>query len=425
MILPSAGARLAAFARHYRLPESGPHRVLVAFIMVNTFGQGMYLTAGLLYLTRGVGLPTTGVGVALTTAGLIALPSNVLVGRLSDRFGPRGLAMALLVTEGVAMLALTMVRSVLTLALVATVGAIALQGSRTMRAVLIGRAGGEERVRLRSYMRAVSNLSMALGAAAAGVAVQLDNRPAYLTVVIVNAATFFAAAATLARLPYYPPLPAGSSGSKLPVLRNGSFMTVALLNSLMSLQYAVLTVAMPLWIVQKTEAPRAMVSAVLVVNTALVVLFQVRVGQKVGDVPAGSRAMRAAGLVFLVTCAGFALTGELPTVWAAVALLLVMALHTVGELWHAAASFELAYHLAPEHAQGEYQGVFSMGLSASDSVAPALLTLLCLGWAPQGWILLGVLLMAAGLLAGPAAARAQRHLAVHGPKDTVSAAAAP
>ncbi len=421
----SPTARLTALARHYRLPEERPHRVLVGFILINTFGQGMYLVSGLLYLTRSVGFSAGAVGFALTVAGVVALPSNVLIGRVSDRTGPRGLAMVLLVVEGIAMLALAMVRTFPWLLAVAVVAAVGLQGSRTLRAVLVGRAGGTSRVQLRSYMRAASNLAMALGSAVGGVALQIDSRPAYLTVIVFNGATFFAAAAVLVRMPDYPPIPVASAGSRLPVLRNRAFMAVTGLNALMTLQYSVLTVALPLWIADRTAAPRAMVSAVMVVNTVLVVLLQVRVGRQVGDGPGAARAMRGAGLVFLASCSVFAVTGHLSPVWASVVLLVMMALHTCGELWHAAAGFELAHHLAPEHAQGEYQGMFSFGISASSAVAPGLLTLLCLTWAPQGWFVLGALLAITGLLTGPAAAAAGRHVAAGRATGTLTATADP
>ncbi|WP_055480115.1 MFS transporter [Sphaerimonospora mesophila] len=425
LIPDSLAVRLRTIARHYRLPDKRPHRVLVGFILINTFGQGMYVTAGLLYLTRSAGLSVGEVGLALTLAGVVALPSNVLIGKLSDRTSPRNLAMVLLVVEGVAMLALVAVRSFSWLLVDAMVAAIGVQGSRALRAVLVSRAGGASRVYLRSYLRAVSNLSMALGSAAGGVAIQLDSRTAYLTVVVFNAVTFFIAAAVLTSMPRYEPAPAAATGARMPVLRDGPFMAVTALNALMTLQYSVLTVALPLWISERTEAPRAMVSGVMIVNTVLVVLFQVRAGQRVVDAKSSARAMRSAGVIFMATCAVFALTGGLSPVWASVVLLAMMALHTLGELWHAAAAFELAHDLAPEHAYGEYQGMFSFGISGAMAVAPGLLTLLCINWAPQGWFLLGALLLASGLLTGPAAAAAAaRAAAVEAKAKQASAAVA-
>ncbi|MFI2615965.1 MFS transporter [Streptomyces sp. NPDC018584] len=404
-------SRFASWKAYFALPPTRPQRILVGFIAVDSFGSGLYLTAGLLYLTRSLGLPAAQVGLALSVAGLIALPSGMVVGKLADRFGPRGLTAALLICEGLATLSLTVVRSVPLLAVAATVTAIGMQGGRALRGVLMARAGGEDRLRLRAYSRAAANLAIALGAALAGVAVQVDTREAYLAVIIADTATFFVAALLVRGLPAYAPLPAPPGASRLSVLRNRPFLGVTALNGLMTLQYGVLMVAMPLWVVERTNAPRAMVAATLLLNTLLVVLLQVRVGQRVVDVRAGTRTMRLAGFTFLAACVGFSATGELAPWAAAAALLGLTALLTLGELWHAAASFELSYHLAPEHAHGEYQGVFSLGVSASQAVTPGLLTWLCLDLAPGGWWVLGLVLAATGLLTGPAARLAARHLA--------------
>ncbi len=406
-------SRRASWQTYFQPPPAGPQRVLVGFIAVDSLGSGLYLTGGLLYLTRGLGLPITQVGLALSIAGLLALPSSVVVGRLADRIGPRGLTCALLVCEGLAMLSLTVIRSVPLLAVAATVSAIGLQSGRALRGVLSARAtGGQDaaRLRLRAYSRSAANLAMAVGSALAGVAVQIDTRGAYLAVILGDTVTFFAAALMVRALPAYAPIPAPPGASKLPVLRNRPYLWMAALNGLMTLQYGVLMVAMPLWVVARTQAPRAMVAATLLLNTVLVVLLQVRVGQRVGDVRAGVRAMRLAGFAFLAACAGFSFTGTLPP-WAAVAALLgLTALLTLGELWHAAAQFELSFHLAPEHAHGEYQGVFALGVSASQALTPGLLTWLCLD-APGGWWVLGAVLAGTGLLTAPAARSAQRHLA--------------
>ena len=92
----------------------------------------------------------------------------------------------------------------------------------------------------------------------------------------------------------------------------------------------------------------------------------------------------------------------------AVALLLAgVAVQSVGELWQTASAFGLSLELAQEHAQGEYQGVFALGRGIERAVAPAVLSALCLGWGPPGWLVVGGVLAAAGALL-PAAARAGR-----------------
>lgn len=60
----------------------------------------------------------------------------------------------------------------------------------------------------------------------------------------------------------------------------------------MSLHFTVPTFLLPLWIAEHTSAPRWTISAMLVLNTVLVVVLQVRFSRNVGDVPSAGRAMR-------------------------------------------------------------------------------------------------------------------------------------
>jgi hypothetical protein len=146
----------------------------------------------------------------------------------------------------------------------------------------------------------------------------------------------------------------------------------------------------------------------LLVNTFGVVALQVWVGRKVRTVRQGAAAMRVAGFVFLVACGGMAVAADLPA-WAAAAVLVAaVAVHSVGEMCHAAAVFALSFELAPAHAQSEYVGLQDMGLGTAFAVAPAVLGAMCLGLGQIGWVLLGGLLTAAGLATVPVARWAVR-----------------
>lgn len=81
-----------------------------------------------------------------------------------------------------------------------------------------------------------------------------------------------------------------------------------------------------------------------------------------------------------------------------------VAVHTVGELLYSAGSWALSYELAPEHAQGQYQGMFGLTTQLGTAITPAVTALLIVrhGWI--GWLMMGVLLAVAGL-AAPAVAR--------------------
>jgi MFS family permease len=161
---------------------------------------------------------------------------------------------------------------------------------------------------------------------------------------------------------------------------------------------------LPVWVVFHTNAPRWSVAAFMIINTIMVVLFQVRVGKTVQTIRQGGDAFRRAGVIFLVSCSAMGLATGLPA-WAALLLLAgAVVLHTYGELWHASGMYALDFGLAPPHAQGQYQGLVSMGNFAGQALSPFILVGLVLSGGRLGFVLLGAWFVLLGL-AAPAVAR--------------------
>lgn len=136
------------------------------------------------------------------------------------------------------------------------------------------------------------------------------------------------------------------------VLADRAFVAYTVLNSVMSLQYFVIVLPLPLWVIEHTHAPRWGTALFVLVNTIVVILLQVRAGRSVETLRQGGAALRRAGIIFLLSCSTIGLAAGLPG-WAALILLIAaIVVHSVGELWHAAASFALEFKLAPARAQG-------------------------------------------------------------------------
>ena len=383
------------------VPEPGERRRLGLATGIYNIGTGMFMTSSVLYFTEGLGLSVTEVGLWLAVAGLIGLFGGVPMGHLADRRGPRGVATLSLVVLALTMVGYVFVTSIWMFVAVTVVEMLATSASRASRGGLIRRVGGEGAAAYRSQLRAIENAGVGAGAVVGGLALTLDTLAAYQVLFLANAVTFLIGAWVCARLPHFAPMPAPPGTQRWVALRDRPFIAYTVLNGVMSLQYSVIVFALPLWIATATSAPRWMVGAVLLVNTLGVVALQVWVGGKVKTVRQGAAAMRVAGFVFLVACVGMAVAADLPA-WAAAAVLLAaVAVHSVGEMCHAAAVFALSYELAPAHAQSEYVGLQDMGLGAAFAVAPAVLGALCLGMGQVGWLLLGGLLTAAGMATVP------------------------
>jgi hypothetical protein len=177
----------------------------------------------------------------------------------------------------------------------------------------------------------------------------------------------------------------------------------------MYLNMPVLSLGLPLWIVERTDAPKPMAAALLVLNMLAVVLLQVRVARRVVDLRSAARVAGRAGWMMLAACAVYGLSGGSIGAWAAVAVLLVAALAQVlGEMMQAAAAWEIGFGLAPAAQQGQYQGLFGMAPQIARMLGPVVVTTLLIGWGTRGWLVLGGLFLLAGLLTGPAVRWAER-----------------
>jgi MFS family permease len=387
------------------VPESRTQRIYLLTTLINTYGIGLILTAMTLYAIKVVHLTAQNSGLALTIAGLVGLLAAMPMGALADRRGPRDISrLAMLLMAASAVGFVLFARDFVSYLIVATVQGAALSASVTADVALLRRVGGEEATTFRSQTQAVFNLGVSLGVATCGVAIQLNTVNAYRALFLGQALTSLIGVAIVGRLPRFEPLPGAHEESVVAALKDRPFLGYTALSGAMYMQYFVLSLLLPVWVVYHTHAPRWSVSAFVIVNTVLVVLFQVRIGKTVQTIKQGGTAIRRAGVIFLVSCSAMGLATGIPA-WAALLLLAAAAvLHTYGELWHSSGTFALDFGLAPEHAQGQYQGLVGMGNGAGQALSPFVLIGLVLAGGRLGFVLLGACFTLLGL-AAPAVAR--------------------
>jgi hypothetical protein len=297
------------------------------------------------------------------------------------------------------MLGYTRVHSMLTfLPAVCLVGLVD-RASSTVRATLIAVSlPPARRTPTRAYLRVITNLGIGAGSGVAALALQADTRAAYLALIVLDAGTFVAAAALLRRLPIAaaatPAEPV--DGSRLRALTDWPYLTMAALNAVLTLQFGLLEVGVPLWIAGHTHAPRVLVSVVFLLNTAMIVLLQVRATRRVDTVPAAGQAARRAGVLLALSCLVYAAAGGTGA-WVAVAVLVVGGIvQTFGEMLSAAAGWTLSYDLARPDVPGAYQGVFTGGFAAGQMLSPLVITVTAIHLGRPGWVILAVIFAVAG-----------------------------
>ncbi|MFC4857626.1 MFS transporter [Actinophytocola glycyrrhizae] len=393
------------------LPAPGPARPLAAAQLADSIGLGGYLVCSALFFTRIVGLSPTQVGFGLTAGWAVGFLAGVPLGHLADRRGPRGVAMSLALCTAAALVLFLFVRAFVPFVLVACLYSTALCGLGAARqALLAGLVPAGERTRVRAVLATAVNGGIAVGAGLGGLALQADTAMGYLAVFALDAVSLAVSALVLLRLPVVAPTPASAKGAPvLEVLRDRPYAVVATLNMLLQLHIPLITLAIPLWVVERTDAPGWTVSLLLVLNTLSVVLFQVRVASRVTDLASAARFMRFAGVTLFGACAVFALSGfDMPAWFAVVVLVVAAVLQAAAEMMQASGSWEIGFGLAPEGRQGQYQGFFGSGFTVARMLGPLVVTTVVLGWGTAGWLLLGGVFVAAGAAMGPAVRWARR-----------------
>ncbi|NEB80519.1 MFS transporter, partial [Streptomyces sp. SID14478] len=344
--------------------------------LLNAFGRGLFFPVSVLYFTRVIGLSPTSVGLGLTVAGLFGIAAGVPAGRASDRWGRRPVLTVLWIGCGAALAAYTVIGSYASF-LATAIGYAALsQASMGVRNALYADvlpAGA--RVEGRAHLRMVTNVGMGVGGAFGALALQVDSRAGYTALILLDAVAFVGSALMVFRRPggaARRPVDDSPSPSRWRAVRDLPYLSVTFLNAVLALQYSLLEVGLPLWIVQHTDAPRWSAALIMILNCVLVALFQVRATRGVSDLPGAVRAMRRSGLLLALSCAVFACTAGLSPVGALAVLVVGAVVQVLAEVLSAAGGWTVGYGLADARAQGVYQGVFNSGQAAATMAAPAL-----------------------------------------------------
>jgi hypothetical protein len=278
-----------------------------------------------------------------------------------------------------------------------------------LQALVTDVAGRDKQVTVMAKLRTLRNIGYSLGALFAAALLTLDTVWAFRAILMGNSASFLLAALLLSRLPVTrfvaperTPLLRDARG-----LRDRAFSLVTGLNGVLVLHQSLLTVALPVWVVQHTEAPAVLVPVLFAVATVLVVTLQMRFAR--GDFSAARSVsmFRKASVLLVIACLLFCLSGFVDSGWATALLVAAVTFLTLGELSQSVSSWDLPVRFAPPGRQGEYLATFNLGVVMQAIVGSFIVaTLLEMG--SVAWLLIASLFATVGFLFGGAVAALQR-----------------
>lgn len=374
-------------------------RTISIATLVSTFGNGLFTTVEVIYFTFVVGLPAHQVALALGAAGLAGLLSTVPLSHFVDRFGARKIAILASVLQGFVMVGLAFIHDFWLFLIFNVVISIIGMTGHTAISTLTAKLGiGEERVKIRAVQRTMANVGIGFGTVFAGFALAANTQLGYQLMLFFNCVTFLGEAWFLSRLPNDGATVDKSEPFSFIALKDKKYLVATLLNAFMTTHFVLQNVAIPLWIVRETEAPRWWMSVLFIINTTGVAIFQIRASKGTGDLLTSARKFRNSGYWLAAACVVYGLAAGTP-MWIACAVLVgAMVLHIVGELLQAAGSWAISFDLADEKHQGQYQGVFSMSWGISGTLGPSFVTFMALELGLTGWAIMGAMFAIAGWL---------------------------
>lgn len=411
------------------LPSDKLERDLALQSVLSAFATGSFITGTAVFFTQVVGLSGPQVGLGMSVAAVVSLLLQLPLGRLTDRVGAKPLWVAASAAEALLYFIWPLLGGMT--AFVAMLAALAVfeTASRNARNVYrIAVFPRETRVRSLAYLRAARNVGYTLGAGASGIALGLGIGAVRLIPLLtggllaLNVVMIATTLPPIRRSADIASVDNTSIDSALHVApaawRNTGFVVLALCNGVLSSNQVLLNVVVPLWLVERTDAPHQLLAWLFGTNTVLAVLLQVRAATVADSVAGSLRAVRWSGWAFVISCALIAVTHQ-SVGW--VSIVLIWAGHvtiTGAELWQSAADWGFTSELSDHRRLGDYQGIWGIGYQVEPIIFPALFTFLALQWGVTGWVIIAGIAVAAAVIAHPAVRAAQRHLdRVGAPRD--------
>jgi hypothetical protein len=383
------GLTWVSAARRQVMPPAGPGRGLALASFIDWGGTGVWLSTSTVLMVRIVHLTATQVGLGLTVGGILGLAAVWPVTMATRRWPARWVAMTVQILRGLFFLSFLAVHSAIAYYLAAALVAIVDRPATSVNQVLVSRyVPDRQRAGTLAAMHVATNAGVMLGALVASVALLVPSRASLDAVVIANSLSFLVAAWQVRRATAGTVVEAGGAAGAGGLRRDRSrahwrsrrFLLVTVGCAALALLFPLFNVEIPLWLSTRTSAPTVTVSALFLLDTALVVVFQARVTRWAAGIRNGVRAGVVAGVCVIGCCGVLAALPGLAA-WAATAgFVLAALLVAAGEMNQGSAAWTLSFGLSRADDRTQALALFNLGQAAAFVLGPALCTF-AVGWA--------------------------------------------
>ncbi|MEV0387761.1 MFS transporter [Nonomuraea sp. NPDC050643] len=375
----------------YRVSQE---RRLAGASFVSWAGYGMYAPGSLLFLTKVADVSIVYAGLAQTAGMVCGLLVSVPAGRVIDVVGPHRMAVMSYGLQAVLLLAMSTASPLMAILMVILQAIAAQMAYIALGAVVAELPNPDRRTRVSALLQSANNLGFMAGALLFGAIVTAGASTAYTSCVIGYAVAQALCAALLPRTKggttRLDQADERAPTFSVSAIKDIPYLVMAVMCGLMMISDAVLIVGIPLWIAGHPNIPTIFTTLLIVLNTGIVILLQMRFSRAVDSRQAAVRRLRLSGLLIATACLLFGASGLFALSAAPTFLIIGAVVLTLGELIFSPAKWFLRYNLARESAQGEYGGVFGMAVGAGAAIGPVLIAGLIAGIGSWAWPILTV-----------------------------------
>jgi MFS family permease len=410
------------------VPPTPLSRKLATQSLLFATGAGTFNTGSAVFFTQVVGLSAAKVGLGMTIAGVVSFLVAYPMGRLVDRIGARPMWAAGALVGALAFAVWPWLHGFGQYVVMSIAFEIVNNiGQAGYNAYVLNVLPEAERVETQAHLYSALNLGFTIGALIGGIALAFDNLTVIRWLPLLTTAIGLVNAARIMRLPQpvheepvTTPLEAlveEAADSDTPVvpgaLRNAGWLGTTFFTGVLWTNQVLLNVVIPLWLVQRTDAPHWILAWLFGTNTVLCIFLPQFTSRGVATIGDALRRARWSTGFFVASCLITMATHSVTAFWAALLVWLGHVTVTGAELAIGSGTWAFQARLMDPRHRGEYGGAAEVARTLGQWWAPAVYTWLAMEQGDLGWMLIALIAVVATIGLHPSARAAERFAVRH------------
>jgi MFS family permease len=379
--------------------------------------QGAFNTGSAVFFTEVVGLSAAKVGLGMTIAGVLSFVVAYPAGRLVDRVGPKRMWAAGTIASAGAFALWPWIRGFTAYVAISMVFEIVQNvGKAGYGAYTLDVLPEQERIDTQAHLYSAMNVGFTTGALVSGVALAFHSVEVIRWIPMLSVAVGIANALAITRLPRAPHDERAAAGehrreesSATPrPHRNRGWIATSFFNGVLWTNQTLLTVVIPLWLVQRTDAPHWLLAWLFGTNTVLCIFLPTFASRGVDTVGDALRRARVSTGFFVLACVITLFSHSTVGLVTAVLVWLGHVSVTGAELAMSSGGWVFQSKLMDPTRRGEYGGMAEVSSTLATFGAPAAYTFLAMRLGDVGWLIIAAIGVSGGVGLHPSARAAER-----------------